>query len=260
MVNPDKEAPVGLEIPGSRTSPAHILWFIKFLEKEVHVKDLLDGKLYANRLSWFKRRESRERSGRSDQNEGTSSWMQPGRVEVVINGWNMTPDLAGPVQTQPNWLDSLNIFCMHAVHDGGNSEAWSDDRNIEDLRQQLLVPERCLQLGRYAVVIHDFHEFMRRFGTAMRGSGYRGWSHLVRYYDPAVFHGTFEGIDPVFRKQNQYSYQREYRFAIDTGSAGNDAIVLDIGDIRDITWQCTPGDLNGRHFLGGELALDIREN
>lgn len=259
MAHPDNEAPAGVEIPGSRSSPAHIFWFIKFLEKEAHVKDLLDGRLYANRLSWFKRHEPRERAGRSDQNEGTSSWMQPDRVELVINGWNMTPDLAGPVQTQPNRLDSLNVFCVHAVHDGGNSKAWSN-RNVEDLRRQLLVPERCLDLGRYAVVIHNVPEFMRRFDAAIRGSGYRGWSHLVRYYDPAIFHGTFDGIDPVFRKQNQYSYQREYRFVIDTGSVGNDAVVLGLGDIRDITWLCAPGDLNGRNFLGGELSLHIRED
>ena len=170
----------------------------------------------------------------------------------------MTSDLAGPVQAQPDWLDNLSIFCMHAIHDGGLIEAGSDGCNVEDLRQQLLVPERCRQLGQYAVVIHDVHEFMRRFGAAITGSGYQAWSHLVRYYDPAVFHGTFEGIEPVFRKQNQYSYQREYRFAIDTGSIGTNAISLDIGDIRDITWQCTPHDLNGPSFLGGELSVDSR--
>ena len=72
-----------------------ILFLVKFLRKEEHVDSLLDGKLYAKRLACFKKLEADQQSGRSDPDEGTSSWMQPGQVSLEINGWDMTGDLAG---------------------------------------------------------------------------------------------------------------------------------------------------------------------
>ena len=72
-----------------------ILFLVKFLNKEAHVRDLLDGKIYVNRLSWFKRMEAAGVSGRLDRHEGAVAWHQPDRVNLVINDWNLTPDLAG---------------------------------------------------------------------------------------------------------------------------------------------------------------------
>ena len=128
--------------------------------------------------------------------------------------------------------------------------------DVGDLQRRLLVPERCFELGEHAVVITDVPEFMRRFGAAIEAHRYRGWSHLVRYYDPSSFHGHFEGIEAVFRKRSEYSYQREYRFAIDTGRAGDDPLHLDIGDIRDITKRSRPEELNGEQFLGGTIQIE----
>ena len=128
--------------------------------------------------------------------------------------------------------------------------------NVEDLRQRLLIPERCLELGEHAVVIRDVPEFMRRFGAAIAARRYHAWSHLVRYYDPTSFHGSFEGINTVFRKRTEYSHQREYRFAVDTGSVGNDPLYLDIGDIHDITLCLRSEELNGAQFLGGTLQVE----
>ena len=147
------------------------------------------------------------------------------------------------------------MFCVHAAHTADLDLEEISDHNIERLRRQLLISDACQALGPHAVVITDIPEFMRRFGAAVGSQGYRAWGHLVRYYDPETFHGHFEGIDPVFRKQSTFSYQREYRFAIDTGTIGRDALTLEIGDIRDITLQFASTDLNGDEFLGGTIAL-----
>ena len=176
--------------------------------------------------------------------------MQPVQVRIEVNGMDLTGDLAGPVQTQLNWLDHLNVFCVHAAHTGDLDLEQISDHSIERLRRQLWIPDPCLDLGPHAVVITDIPEFMRRFGAAVGSQGYRAWSHLVRYYDPETFHGHFEGIDPVFRKQSTFSQQREYRFAINTGTTGRDALTLEIGDIRDITLRFASADLNGDEFLG----------
>lgn len=247
----------GLFVPNAMDSPPQdILFLVKFVDKVEHVEDLLDGKLFAHRLAWFKRREDTDEAGRSDSDEGTSIWHQPGQIRLVINDQDLTPDLAGPVQMQPTWLNHLNLFCMHAAHADQAAFDQAASADIEHLRQQLLIPARCVELGAHAVVVSDIPEFMRRFGNAIASNGYRAWRHLVRYYDPASFHGQFEGVNAAFRKRAEYGYQREYRFAIWTGTTGDDPIKLDIGDIRDITLRFDSADLNSPAFLGGDMRIE----
>ena len=70
-----------------------------------------------------------------DRHEGTISWMQPGKCRVVINGMDISDDLAGPVYAQRHWLNHLNVFCLHAAHSGDLNLA--NLSNIESLRQEL---------------------------------------------------------------------------------------------------------------------------
>ncbi|MYE68377.1 MAG: hypothetical protein F4236_09740 [Acidimicrobiia bacterium] len=273
--------PAGLLVPNTEMSPPQtVVFLIKFLTSDEHAESLVRGMLHAKRLAHHKRREAAEADGRLDplegaeadgrldRHEGTSSWMQPGSVELQVNGWNLTPDLAGPVQIQPRDLDRLNVFCVHAGHID-TTPPKGTVASVDDGRRRLLVPERCLELGEHAVVVKDVPEFMRRFGAAIEREGYRAWTHLVRYYDPSTFHGHFDGIDAVFRKQIKYGYQREYRFAIDTrrtddptpdpddeaSDPKDGALDLDIGDIRDITLRLRSEDLNGAQFLGGTIEF-----
>ena len=241
---------------GGTLSPQTILFLVKFLSSDGHVESLLGGRLYAQRLSWFKQREDGTVPGRLDPHEGTSSWMQPGSVRLTINGWDLTSDLACPVQAQPSWLDHLNVFCVHAVHIDDTDLERAVSGEMEELRRRLLIPESCFELGKNAVIIRDVPEFMSRFGAAIASHRYRAWSHLVRYYDPSSFHGHFDGIDPVFRKRSEYSSQREYRFTIDTGTTGDEPLYLDIGDIRDITLRLKSDELNGPQFLGGTMEVE----
>ena len=67
---------------------------------------------------------------------------------------------------------------------------------------------------------------------------------LVSYYNPAIFHGTINGIEAVFMKRDEYKDQREFRFVIDTGIAGIDPIDLYIGDMRDISMRCNIEEAN----------------
>ncbi len=59
---------------------------VKFLTEEVHLRDLLDGKIYANRLSWFRRIEESDDSGRGDKYEGIVGWFQSGRGILTLDG------------------------------------------------------------------------------------------------------------------------------------------------------------------------------
>ena len=228
---------------------AMILFLVKFLSEEAYVRDLLDGKIYANRLSWFKPVEEEgeeDVSGRRDRHEGTVVWHQPDRIRVAINGMDITRDLAGPFQVQSNQLDLLNIFCMYAAHiDDADLEGVPDEIPGQ-LRSKLAIPRSCFSLGEYAVVIRDVPELIRRIGEAARSKRYRMWYGRVNYYDPDTYHGSNLDRDAVYWKQDHYRYQCEFRFVFDTQTEDDDPIVLEIGDIRDIALQFRSSELNER--------------
>ena len=146
--------------------------------------------------------------------------MQPVKSRLTLNGMDMSDDLAGPVQIQMDWLNHLNVFCVHAAHSGDLDLASLSNDNIEPLRQELMIPGKCLSLGKYAVVVKNVTEFINRMRSSAQAKNYRIAYGLVKYYDPATFHGNFRDVESVFRKQGQYSFQREFRFVINSGSLG----------------------------------------
>ena len=226
-----------------------IVFLAKFLSEEAHVRDLLDGKIYANRLSWFKRMERGDDSGRWDCHEGTVVWHQPDRIGVAINGMDITRDLVGPFQVQLDQLDSLNIYCMYAAHIDDADLEGVPDEIPERLRSRLAIPPSCSSLGQYAVVIKDIPEFVRRIGETARARGYRMWYGRVDYYDPDIYHGSRLGIDAIFQKQVDYREQCEFRLVIETQTGGTGPIILKISDIHDIALQYRTIELNEK-FLG----------
>ena len=232
-----------------------IFYLVKFFSEESHATDFVKGKVRANPLSYFKSLESSANSGRTDRHEGTVAWLQPGQGRLVINGDDITDDLAGPIEMQKTWLNCLHVFCLHAIHSGSFDLDKLTNDNIEDLRSEFMIPDACLSLGEYAVVVKDVPEFVRRMEKVSGAKNYEMVPRLVRYYDPTSFHGNFSDMESVFWKQEQYGYQREYRFAIDTGSTSDALLKLDIGDINDITMMIKSADLNGDKFLGGEIIV-----
>ena len=212
----------------------------------------MDGKLFCNTLSTFKKMEGSDDSGRADQNEGTTLRLQPGSVNIVLNDMDLSNDLAGPLQIQMDWLNYLHLFCMHAAHTGALDVDALSNENIEVLRQELLVPVDCSKLGEHAVVVKDIPGFIKRVEAAVKAKGYEGRCGLVKYYDPETFHGSFRETESVFRKQVTQSYQREFRIVIATGSASDCPLTLEVGDLSA---PLLAGELNGPKFLGGEVAL-----
>ena len=232
-----------------------VLFFVKFFKNPHHADDFVHGRIFANRLSRFKKAEDSNESGRMDRHEGTIGWMQPGKCRLTLNGMDVSDDLAGPVQIQKNWLNHLNVFCIHAGHSGDLDLAGLSNDNIESLRQELTIPDKCSALGKHAVVVKNVTEFINRMRSSAQAKGYRiGWG-LVKYHEPATFHGNFRDVESVFWKRDHYSYQREFRFVLDSGSLGECHLDMDIGDIRDITLQLESTELNGKKWLGGQMVL-----
>ena len=233
-------------------------FLVKFFGKANHADDFVRGQIFANRLSEFKQAEDSDESGRMDRHEGTIAWLQPGTGRLTLNGMDMSDDLVGPIQIQKNWLNHLNVFCVHAAHSGDLDLASLSNDNGEALRQELMIPNECLSLGKYAVVVTNVPEFITRMRDSARAKGYRIRWGLVKYYDPATFHGNFHDEEAAFWKQNHYRFQREFRFIMNSGSLGKEPLVMDIGDIRNITLQLESSELNGEKLLGGKLELQLR--
>ena len=233
-------------------------FLVKFFNNPTYANDFVHGRIFANRLSWFKKAEDSDESARMDRDEGTTAWMQPGECRATLsNGMDsmdISDDLAAPLQIQMNWLNHLNVFCVHAAHSGDlDLESLSND-NVDALRQELTIPDRCLSLGKYAVVVKNVPAFIDRMRDSAQAKGYGIRYGLVKYYDPATFHGNLHDVEAAFRKQNHYSFQREFRFIVDSGSLGEAPLVMDIGDISDITLQLESSELNGE-LLGGKIEL-----
>ena len=231
---------------------AYIHGLLKMFSKREYAERFLQGELYARRLSSFRKLNSED--GRSDEYEGTVSIAPEGLVLTlqstdpetgqVIRGINITEDdLDGPVLIQLDRFSGINLFCMYAVHSGGFTE--SNRRSIEDYEQFLRLSQECLELGSYTVAITENSEFIKRVEDAIAREGYKLLRGLVQYYDPEV--GSPFRVDDnriVLAKRKEFAWQREYRFAIDTGTNGLEPIILNIGPIDDIAMLVRTEDIN----------------
>lgn len=228
-----------------------IFFFVKVFDKKEYAEDFIKGNLFSNRLSFFRKHEENESANRGDKHEGVVSWHQPDQIRLEINGRVIT-DLAGPVMTQMNRHDHLNVFCIYAAHSGEFDRI--SEETIDAFKKQIAIPEDCEKLGEYAVIVTNVTKFIERIKAAARFNTYSFNAGLVEYYNPTSFNGSFSEVESIFRKRDEYRHQKEYRFAFDTGTVGEDPLVLNIGDINDITMQCKVSDIN--RYLEVKLPSD----
>jgi hypothetical protein len=216
----------------------YIYALMKFFDNPKYADAFVNGQLHAERLRYFKDLEDGN-AGRGDRYEGVTANIQLHKGRLVIGGHRFTN---GSASIQMDWLDYLNVFCMHAIH-GGDFELTSE--NLSDFKKHLGIPEEGLRrFGRHGVAITDIPQFIDRVKTKARLQGYQVFNKLVKYYDPDTFHGFFDGAEAAFNKHDKYRWQREYRFVIYTGVAGTKAIDLDIGDISDISFPIDIAEIN----------------
>lgn len=220
------------------------IWgFVKIFTEESHAQQFTKGKLLLRRLSYFRNIESGSEDGRGDGNEAVAIWLQPHDVVITLSAPGIADieitkaDLAGPVSFSPVCYDHLHILCLHAIM------TEMPDLTKSDIKVKLAVDDRCLTLGCFAVLILAV-PFMKRLKRSIQSKGFGCIGRLVEYYDDANFHGHFEPEDVPFRKQIRFSYQKEYRFWVDTDTNDDNAIIIDVGDISDICKMVEPSELN----------------
>ena len=228
--------------PSIAANRRHIFFLAKFFSTEEYANQFIAGRLYANKLSFFKELERNSSDVREDIHEGTMVWGQPGQVRIEINGHDMSSDLAAPVSISSHRLDQFNVVCLHA----GTLESQGHEPPLSpsEMKDRLLIPNECEKFGPYAVAIRSGPEFLNRVKRAAELHDYRMAHGLVHYYDPETFSGSFPGIMGAFMKQAKFAEEREYRIVVESQVIRPGPLELDIGDITDIAMHTTIKEVN----------------
>ena len=230
-----------------------IVFLAKVFKKKEYADAFLKGSMHAKQLSYFKKIEGDD-NDRGDELEGailptldglvlTLEGTNPVTGEIVTSITITGEDLVSPVVMIPRWFDRINIFCMYAAQVDEHQEI--SHGNSSAFKRQLELPDGYTILGEHAVVITNKTEFFRRVKLAASQSGYGVFGNLVSYYDPEI--GTppaHRDIDSIFTKRQEYNWQREFRFVIDTNEVGCGAVTLEIGGIEDIAVYMKTCDIN----------------
>ena len=87
-------------------------------------------------------------------------------------------------------------------------------------------------------------EFIDRIVKHVKTTEYTLKAGLVEYYDRDSFNGNFRLDEAPFRKSNFFSYQKEYRISVDTNTNGDNPLILEIGDISDISGKMDSSSIN----------------
>ncbi|QQQ52333.1 hypothetical protein JJQ97_09015 [Pseudomonas syringae] len=229
---------------------SRVFFNIKVCGKESYREAFLDGQLYMNPLGFFRRHEEGATANIADRHEGTVSLLQPGQFVMTITS-NLLPggeytvpaeDMAGPSVIQYDGHDTWNMLCLYAVHERGYIlESDSDfERFVEP---QLMKPE-VGGLGDYAAVVVDPVTFQQLLFAAIHDNGFGVVAGLVDYSDPHTLHGSFAKVQAILKKRDDYSHQREYRFALDRGTQEESPFTLSLGSLRDIAIGCRTAEVN----------------
>jgi hypothetical protein len=223
-------------------------------EKAEYADQLIAGRLYLNRLSYFQQLEQAQTDGRPDENEALAAWLQKASIEFKDHSeLNIRPEnLAKPISIYFEHHSNIHAFCMTAMHTG-NFECLNGlisyiGADADKLKKQLALHEDCLSFGQFAVVVNA-REFFLRAKAAIESKGYVFSAGLVGYFDPETFDGAFAWNKIPFTKAQKFSYQKEYRITVDTKTKGIDPITIEIGDISDCAVKMRTAEINASFKL-----------
>jgi hypothetical protein len=221
-----------------------ILGVLKVFEKLEYALAFRRGQLYMNTLAHFRGYEDTPGEQRGDSYEGASGVFQPSGLGPIKVGEIEIPpaELAGPLLVHRREVEMWNVFCMYSLNTGGLGEGVSRE-TLADVNAKLQLHEKCHGLGEHVVAVTNFLQFRDRVSAAITKSGMGGAMALVRYYDDETFHGPFEPNLIPFQKRKQYAHQREYRVVVHRQQRVSTPLILEIGDISDITLLTTTKEL-----------------
>jgi hypothetical protein len=192
--------------------------FLLKMGQQEHMEQFRRGLLYMNPLSYF--RELDGDPARADHLEGVTHIFQPKDVVMKFSAPGFgefvvdSRDLAAATTLSMNSEHCCNLFCLHAITRPINGS---------------IFPAEYEWFGNSTVLILNTQEFLSRVLAACRAKNLSVKGSLIEYYDDEAYTGKLDR----FKKPKRFAHQREYRIAVD--SPGTAPMLLEIGDIRDIT-------------------------
>ena len=152
------------------------------------------------------------------------------------------------------WAERFNVLCTTASY---VDTEWSmhAERFEEVIDRYVRIPEDVMKFGDFAVRIDQPHEFVERVKAAADKSGVdmrRGFVNYGRIPMPSL---GLRDVALIFRKREQFKYEREFRFSFESPQKVEGPLVLDVGDLSDIANLFRTREFNGQLSITcGEAA------
>lgn len=227
--------------------------FAKFFSELRYAESMLDGLLFMNTIAHFSLLEDSDDSNRPDKDEGLIGRYHPSTSILRIGDFEIpAEDLAAPTtirreintltETQNTYSEG-NVFCMSCIHNEDFEPTNDADlqSSLKEMKEHMLFTDDVYEFGQYVVVVFDAEDFIRRFAEAAKTNKIHSVARgLIRYYNDD-YSGLFPEDEIGFHKHIKYAHQREYRLL--TRPSSDAAMILNIGDIRDIATVMTSTDL-----------------
>jgi hypothetical protein len=189
--------------------------FLKF-GKEEHIQDLLEnGIVYMNSIEFFRKFE--DNGLRGDNFEGITQLNNYPSGEFEIKSLNYNGKYVS-LQVRESYENVLgNIFSLYAV------SSFTIPNPLE-----FKIDKRNMEFGSHCLLVKDNPEFLKRIENGLKKMSLKFTHGFVDYYDTDKKNGEIN----LFEKPNEYKFQNEFRFYIQSGSI--EAIKIDIGSLKDI--------------------------
>ena len=210
--------------------------FIKF-QSDDKIDLLLHGIVYMKELQYYVDLEKKE------QNDIVGDALE----NAVFSKAYETPSGIPCNLILKNGFCKSFVFCIYEAD-------LDDDRSVI-----MHESDKIKKFGDYALWIKNMDQFIKRIQLAALKRDYHITNDKVIYYDDTeevpieVMQSVSDKGTYAFGKRKKFKYQNEYRFVINTKLdeiPNEDYLILDIGDISDITQKIKTQDLiNGKRLL-----------
>ena len=198
---------------------------IKFQSAE-RIAQLQKGCLYAKTLKYY--RELEEETGNKEIGDGFEAMVHVNEAIIKI------PSTGEEILLKDELIKTTHsddfVFCMFGIYPQLEKFAFTEQQK-----------EKMLSFGDTALIITDSNAFIDRVKKAAEKAGFIAYFSGVKYYDETVDNANMivdmlRGMHNIaFWKRESYRYQQEGRFVFVSEQCHDDHIILDIGDISDIS-------------------------
>ena len=170
--------------------------------------------------------------------EGVLDSGQVEGMEVTLRGPNgyshtLSHETGERMKYRLPWAGRFNVLCTTASY---VDTEWivPEEHYDEVLDRYVRIPEAVMKLGGFSVWIHEPDEFSERVEVAADKLGVPMHCGFVEYGRRPMPSLGLKDVGLIFRKREQYKYEREFRFSFESPQEMEGPLCLDVGDLNDI--------------------------